>query len=67
MSRTSTSGTYEELVAEVKRLQSAGAIPIRPTQEQRVSWAYGQTKLENSDVTREDAVRAVEARTQSAQ
>ncbi len=63
MSRHTTQATYEQLVVEVKRLQSGGVLPIRPTQEQRASWAYGQTKLKNSDVTPEDAVQAVAART----
>ena len=54
--------TYEELVAEVKRLQAKGCLPKEPTREQRISWAYGQTKLENSAVTREDAMRAVDSK-----
>lgn len=63
MTRHTVNATYEQLVVEVKRLQSEGSLPTQPTQAQRVSWAYGQTKLENSDVTREDAVQAVAART----
>jgi hypothetical protein len=55
--------SYEELVIEAKRLQAEGALPKEPTREQRISWAYGQTKLENSAVTREDAVRAVDQKT----
>ena len=54
--------TYQELLAEVQRLQAEGRLPKRPTREQRISWAYGQTKLENDKVTREDAIRAVDRR-----
>jgi hypothetical protein len=57
--------TYEQLVAEAKRLQAQGSLPKEPTREQRISWAYGQTKLENSDVTRSDAIRAVDSKPRS--
>lgn len=53
---------YQELLAEVHRLQAEGRLPKRPTREQRISWAYGQTKLENDKVTREDAIRAVDSK-----
>lgn len=53
---------YEELLATVRRLQTEGRLPTRPTREQRISWAYGQTKLENSKVKREDAIRAVDSK-----
>jgi len=56
-----TEKSYEELIAEAKRLQATGVLPKDPTREQRISWAYGQTKLENPAVTREDAVRAVDS------
>lgn len=54
--------SYENLVAEAKRLQKEGALPSEPTREQRISWAYGQTKIENSAVTRDDAIRAVDSK-----
>ena len=54
--------TYQELLAEVQRLQAEGRLPKRPTREQRISWAYGQTKLENDKVTLEDAIRAVDSK-----
>lgn len=54
------SKSYEELLAEVRRLQDAGKLPTRPTREQRIDWAYGNTKIENSAVTREMAERAVD-------
>jgi hypothetical protein len=57
-----TKKAYENLVAEAKRLQREGALPSEPTREQRISWAYGQTKIENSEVTLEDAIRAVDAK-----
>jgi len=57
-----TAKSYEELVAEAKRLQATGVLPKEPRREQRISWAYGQTKLENAAVTHEDAVRAVDSK-----
>lgn len=54
--------TYEQLLAEVQRLQGAGSLPIHPTRDQRVDWAYGNTKIENADITREMAERAVDAK-----
>jgi hypothetical protein len=54
------SNSYEELLAEVRLLHDAGKLPVRPTREQRVDWAYGNAKIENSDVTREMAERAVD-------
>jgi hypothetical protein len=54
--------TYEQLLAQVKDLQSAGKLPTTPTREQRISWAYGQTRLENAKVTLQDAVDAVDAK-----
>jgi hypothetical protein len=57
--------SYESLVEEAKRLQEEGTLPKEPTREQRISWAYGQTKIENSAVTREDAVQAVDSKPSS--
>jgi hypothetical protein len=54
------SRSYEELLAGVRRLQDAGKLPVRPTREQRIAWAYGNTKIENSAVTPEMAERAVD-------
>lgn len=58
--RTETAKTYEELAAEVRALQAAGKLPTAPTKEQRIDWAYGQTKMENERVTRDHARRAVD-------
>jgi hypothetical protein len=52
--------TYEELLEKVRALQNSGQLPSRPTRDQRVDWAYGNTKIENNDVTREMAERAVD-------
>jgi hypothetical protein len=52
--------TYEELLSEVRHLQDAGRLPMHPTRDQRIDWAYGNTKIENSAVTREMAERAVD-------
>jgi hypothetical protein len=54
--------TYEELLSEVRLLQDAGQLPMHPTRDERVDWAYGNTKIENADVTREMAERAVDAK-----
>ncbi len=43
--------TYEELCAQVKQLQQERKLPLRPTSEQKADWAYGNTVIENSDVT----------------
>jgi hypothetical protein len=52
--------TYEELLARVRELQDAGALSSRPTRDERIDWAYGQTKLENEAITREMVARAVD-------
>jgi len=57
--------TYEELLAEVKRLQDQGELPLHPTRDQRIDWAYGNTKIENADITREMAERAVDSKSSS--
>lgn len=50
---------YEQLREEVRKLQDQGKLPVWPTNEQRVDWAYGNTAIENKDVTREMAEIAV--------
>lgn len=52
--------TYEELMAEVDRLRSEGRVPDRPTREQMIDWAYGNTKIENDGITREIVTKAVD-------
>ena len=52
---------YDDLKVEVQRLLAAGQLDRAPTREQRIDFAYGNSKLENEDVTREMAERAVDA------
>jgi hypothetical protein len=51
-----------ELSARVLRMQRDGLLPVRPSVEQRISWAYGQTAIENPSVTPEIARAAVEGK-----
>jgi hypothetical protein len=53
---------YDELLAEVQRLRRAGILPAHLTREERIDWAYGNTKLANADVTRDFVERAVDGR-----
>jgi hypothetical protein len=57
--------TYEELLAEVTQLQDQGRVPLHPTRDQRIDWAYGNTKIENAEITREMAERAVDSKPSS--
>jgi hypothetical protein len=43
--------TYEQLLQEVRSLQDEGRLPIWPTRAQRIDWAYGNTVIENDQVT----------------
>lgn len=43
----------EALLAEVKRLQAEGRIPTEDADEQRISFVYGNCKLDNDAITRE--------------
>lgn len=52
--------TYEQLRAEVMQLKTEGAFSVWPTREQRIDWAYGNTKIENEGITREMAELAVD-------
>lgn len=40
------------------------SLSAQHTREQRIDWAYGNTKLENENITREMAERAVDASAQ---
>jgi hypothetical protein len=53
---------YDELKAKVQTLLAAGQIERVPTREQRIDFAYGDTKIENDQVTREMVERAVASR-----
>lgn len=48
-----TTPTYEELMAQVQRLQSEGKLSKHLTAEEKIDWAYGNTVIENPDVTRQ--------------
>jgi hypothetical protein len=54
--------TYDKLKAEVRRLRDSGQISGSPTPEERADWAYGTTKIENDEVTREMTIAAVRDR-----
>jgi len=54
--------TYEELMAQVQRLQSEGRLSKRLTAEERIDWAYGNTVIENADVTLKMVEEAYEKR-----
>jgi hypothetical protein len=52
---------YEQLKEKVQSLLAAGQIQRVPTREQRIDFAYGNTKIENEQVTRAMAEKAVDA------
>jgi len=45
--------TTEELIQRVKRLHAEDKVPSRLTDEERKGWAYGNTRIENRDITRD--------------
>lgn len=53
---------YEHLKRRLQALKAAGKISGRPTDEERVDWAYGNAALSNPNVTREMAEKAVGSR-----
>lgn len=53
---------YDDLKVKVKTLLAAGQLDRAPTREQRIDFAYGNTKIENEKITREMVERAVDAR-----
>ena len=52
---------YDDLKAKVQMMLATGQVQRVPSREQRIDFAYGNTKIENEDVTREMAERAVDA------
>jgi len=50
--------TLEELMKVVQELQRDKRLPIWPTEEQRADWGFGNTVIENAEVTLEMAERA---------
>jgi hypothetical protein len=59
---SSETRTYEELLEEVNRLQDEGRLSTRPTREETIDWAYGNTKIENPKITMDIVTRAVDER-----
>jgi len=51
--------SYEALKAQVDQALADGKFSRWPSDAQRVDWAFGNTKIENQDVTREMIERAV--------
>jgi hypothetical protein len=60
--RTMRAPTYEELLAQVIKLRAQGRLPLQLTREEIIDWAYGNTKIENDDITREMVAIAVDAK-----
>ena len=44
--------TYEKLRAQVRLLQEEGRLSKTLTRDEKIDWAYGNTVIENADVTR---------------
>jgi hypothetical protein len=53
--------TYEKLRAQVRLLQEQGRLATTLTREEKIDWAYGNTVIENQDVTREMVEAAYDA------
>ena len=53
--------TYDDLKKKIQTAMAAGQIDRVPSREQRIDFAYGNTKIENEAVTREMCERAVDA------
>lgn len=54
--------TYERLYAKVRELQGQGKLPTRVTRDQAIDWAYGNTKIENPNITREMVAEAYDTK-----
>jgi hypothetical protein len=54
---------YNELKAKVQALYAAGRIAAVPSREQRIDFAYGNTKIENEAITREMVEQAADRET----
>jgi len=46
-----TIADYESLVRRVRQLQTEGLLPLHPTHEQKLDWAYGNAVIENDEIT----------------
>jgi hypothetical protein len=51
---------YEQLKIQIIDLQKANKLPTEPSREERISWAYGNAVIENAEVTRVMAEKAVD-------
>lgn len=51
---------YEQLKTQIIDLQKANKLPMELSREERISWAYGNAVIENADVTRDMAAKAVD-------
>ena len=50
--------TYEDLKRKAQRLQRDGVLHVELTAEERADWAYGNTAIENGQITLEMAEQA---------
>ena len=50
--------TLHDLIAQIRALRDSGKMPKRPTRDEAIDWAYGNTVLSNPNVTREMVERA---------
>ena len=44
---------YQELLKKVRQLQATGELPKTLSAEEQIDWAYGNTVIENSEITLE--------------
>lgn len=51
---------YEELKAKVQQLVQEGRLSGTPTREERIDFAYGNTKIENDAITLDMIERAAD-------
>jgi hypothetical protein len=42
---------YQELQRRVRQLQASGELPKTLSKEEQIDWAYGNTVIENADIT----------------
>jgi hypothetical protein len=54
--------TYEELRAQVLKLQAEGALPKTLSRDEKIDWAYGNTVIENENVTRQMVEEAYDSK-----
>lgn len=52
---------YEALRAQVSKLQEKGSLPKKLTRDDAVDWVYGNTAIENPNITRAMVERAYDA------